>query len=210
MSGGYGIAYADFCLALQLSSTTTTNAMLTPPSPSTSPSLNPHDPTNSRKRQRSLSMESEASTSSPKRSASQDPQTLQSNDMTSAPPTFSATTHDNDIDAYMAEQGDDSGVALQPTSAWTSTQKLQHVEDALKAPMVKGQTWYIVSRRWYQRWRKAMTGEEDKEGRLEEKDVGPVDNSQLCSQSGEVTSQLIEHIDCEFVPEGVWKLFEEW
>ena len=55
-----------------------------------------------------------------------------------------------------------------------------------------------------------MTGEEDKEGRLEEKDVGPVDNSQLCSQSGEVTSQLIEHIDCEFVPEGVWKLFEEW
>ncbi|EJF64133.1 cysteine proteinase [Dichomitus squalens LYAD-421 SS1] len=186
--------------------------MLTPPSPSTSPTLYPHDPTNSRKRQRSLSMESEASTSSPKRSASQDPQTLQSNDLTSTPPSFHDTTPDNDIDAYMAEQGEDNGVAFQraSSSVWTSAQKLQHVEDALKAPMVKGETWYIVSRRWYQRWRKAMTGEEDKEGRLEEKDVGPVDNSNLCSRNGEVTSQLIEHIDCEFVPEGVWKLYEEW
>ena len=114
----------------------------------------------------------------------------------------------------MAEQGEDTGVPLQqvstPMPGLTSPQKLQRVEGAIQRAMVKGETWYIVSRRWYQRWRKAMTGEEDKEGRLEEKDVGPVDNSQLCGQSGEVTSQLIEHIDCEFVPEGVWKLFEEW
>ncbi|PIL25106.1 hypothetical protein GSI_12995 [Ganoderma sinense ZZ0214-1] len=195
--------------------TTTTNAMLTPPSPSSSPSLIPHDPTNSRKRQRSLSMESEASTSSPKRSASQDPQTLQSNDMTTAPPPIlDTTTPDNDIDAYMAEQGEDTGVPLQqvstPSAGLTSAQKLQRVEDALQGTMVKGETWYVVSRRWYSRWKKAMTGEEDKEGRLEEQDVGPVDNSDLCSQSGEVTSQLLEHIDCEFVPESTWKLFEEW
>ncbi|KAI1793553.1 cysteine proteinase [Ganoderma leucocontextum] len=189
--------------------------MLTPPSPSSSPSLIPHDPTTSRKRQRSLSMESEASTSSPKRSASQDPQGLQSNDMTSAPSSFpDTTTPNNDIDAYMAEQGEDSGVPLRQVSTssagWTYAQKLQRVEDALQGTMVKGETWYIVSRRWYSRWKKAMTGEQDKEGRLEEKDVGPVDNRDLCSQSGEVTSQLLEHIDCEFVPEPIWKLFEEW
>lgn len=135
--------------------------------------------------------------------------------MTAAPPPIpDTTTPDNDIDAYMAEQGEDTGVPLQqvstPSPALTSPQKLQRVEGALQRAMVKGETWYIVSRRWYSRWRKAVTGEEDKEGCLEEKDVGPVDNSDLCSQSGEVTSQLLEHIDCEFVPESIWKLFEEW
>lgn len=160
-------------------------------------------------------MESEASTSSPKRSASQDPQALQSNDMTIAPPPFpDTTTPDNDIDAYMAEQGEDTGVPLRQvstsTAGLTSARKLHCVEGALQEMMVKGETWYIVSRRWYSRWKKAMTGEEDKDGHLEEKDVGPVDNGDLCSQCGEVTSQLLEHIDCEFVPESVWKLFEEW
>ena len=55
-----------------------------------------------------------------------------------------------------------------------------------------------------------MSGEEDKEGRLEEKDIGPVDNSALCSATGEVTTSLIEHVDCEFVPEDVWNLLEQW
>lgn len=114
----------------------------------------------------------------------------------------------------MAEQGEDTGVPLRQvstsTAGLTPAQKLQRVEDTLQGTMVKGETWYIVSRIWYSRWKKAMTGEEDKEGRLEEKDLGPVDNSDLCSQTGEVISQLLEHIDCEFVPESVWKLFEEW
>ena len=84
------------------------------------------------------------------------------------------------------------------------------VENALKRPMAVGETWYIVSRRWFQRWKKAMTGEEDKEGRVEEDQLGPVDNTPLCGPNGEVTSSLVEHVDCEFVPEDVWKLFEQW
>lgn len=55
-----------------------------------------------------------------------------------------------------------------------------------------------------------MTGQEDKEGRVEEKDVGPVDNSALCGATGQVTSSLVEHVDCEFVPEDVWKLLVQW
>lgn len=55
-----------------------------------------------------------------------------------------------------------------------------------------------------------MTGEEDKEGRVEEKDLGPVDNTPLCDQRGQVTSDLIEHVDCEFVPEEVWERLKEW
>ncbi|OSD02956.1 cysteine proteinase [Trametes coccinea BRFM310] len=182
--------------------------MLTPPSPSTSPSLNPLDHTNSRKRQRSLSMQSEPSSSSPKRSASQDPQSLQTNDIPSLAPDGANT----EIDAYMAEQGEDQGqsVLTGSSTGLSSQQKLQFVENGMKKDMHVGETWYIVSRRWYLRWRKAMTGEEDKEGRVEEKDVGPVDNSPLCDQSGQLTSDLIEHVDCEFVPEEVWTKLEEW
>ncbi|CDO75837.1 hypothetical protein BN946_scf184951.g35 [Trametes cinnabarina] len=186
--------------------TTTTNVMLTPPSPSSSPSLTPLDPTNSRKRQRSLSMQSEASSSSPKRSASQDPQSFQTNEsLTSANP-------NPEIDAYMAEQGEDHGQPIDAgaSAGWSATQKLEYVEKGMQKDMHVGQTWYIVSRRWFLRWRKAMTGEEDKEGRVEEKDVGPVDNTPLCDQRGEVTSDLIEHVDCEFVPEEVWTKLTEW
>ena len=186
--------------------------MLTPRSPSTSSSLTIQDPSSSRNRQRSLSMESEASTSSPKRSASQDPLAAQASDMpTTSLTKFASAETDNAIDAYMAEQGDDQGVALPPTPAErTTAQKLQHVEESMKRAMVVGETWYVVSRRWYTRWRKAMTGEEDKEGALQEKDVGAVDNITLCSPDGEVISTLIEHVDCEFVPGEAWKALEEW
>ncbi|KAI0644201.1 cysteine proteinase [Trametes meyenii] len=179
--------------------------MLTPPSSSNPPSLTAQDTTNSRKRQRSQSMQSEASTSSPKRSASQDPQSLQSNDVPNA---------SHEIDAYMAEQGDDHGQAVASgavvDAGWTLRQKLDFVETALKKPMRVGEMWYIVERKWYSRWKKAMTGEEDKEGRLEEKDLGPVDNTPLCDQAGQITSDLVEHVDCEFVPEEAWVKLMEW
>ncbi len=112
----------------------------------------------------------------------------------------------------MAEQGEDHGVAVRPAAGTEISQqeKLKLVEDALKRPMTVGDTWYIVSRRWFQRWKKAMTGEEDKEGRVEEAQLGPVDNTPLCGSNGEVTSSLVDHVDCEFVPEDVWKLFEQW
>ncbi|KAI0666784.1 cysteine proteinase [Trametes maxima] len=179
--------------------------MLTPPSSSSPPSLTAQDTTNSRKRQRSQSMQSEASTSSPKRSASQDPQSLQSNDVPDA---------SNEIDAYMAEQGDDHGQAVTLGAAmdvgWSRAEKLNFVESALKRPMRVGETWYIVERKWYLRWKKAMTGEEDKEGRVEEKDLGPVDNTPLHDQAGQIISDLVEHVDCEFAPEDAWTKFVDW
>lgn len=153
-------------------------------------------------------MQSDASSSSPKRSASQDPQSLQTNDV----PGLSLPENTREIDAYMAEQGEDHGQAVASTTgaSWSSAQKLEYVENALKKPMQPGERWYIVSRRWYLRWKKAMTGEEDKEGRVDEKDLGPVDNTLLCDQRGQVTSDLIEHVDCEFVPEEVWTKLTEW
>ncbi|KAJ3557337.1 hypothetical protein NM688_g1526 [Phlebia brevispora] len=208
--------------------------MLTPPSPSTSPSLSPSDISTSRKRQRSLSMDSESSSSSPKRSVSLDPNhdghdTPRPKDMSTL--SISDAKHKPDIDAYMAEQGEESvadirldAVQTQPSDGTPALQvtppltdpestpasRLNMVEDLRKAQMKIGDTWYLVSRKWFRRWQKACVGEEDKEGAIEEKDVGPVDNSNLVDMSGNITAPCTEGIDVEFVPEQAWNLLAMW
>ncbi|OBZ73858.1 putative ubiquitin carboxyl-terminal hydrolase 12 [Grifola frondosa] len=170
------------------------------PSPSSSPANSPKDLSNSRKRQRSLSMESEPSSSSPKRSVSQDPS--QSNDMSA----LSLSDIETNLNSYMAEQGGTSHAA----EAFAPIQKLHAVETLAKQPMRVGETWYVISRRWYKRWHKACSGEEDKEGHVSEHELGPIDNSSLVDQQGRLTSSVIEHVDCEFVPEGAWNLLVGW
>ncbi|OCH87381.1 UCH-domain-containing protein [Obba rivulosa] len=190
--------------------------MLTPSSPSTSPSLPPQELNVNRKRQRSLSMQS--ATSSPKRAASEDltsdslrsPQS-QSNDMSSL--SLTDANIDSEIDSYLAEQPEDtlpSPPDQDELELATPAQKLATVEALCKNPMTAGETWYIVSRRWYRKWQKALSGEVDKEGGAEEKDIGSVDNSDLVDAAGNLTSQAIEHVDVEFVPSRVWDMFVEW
>lgn len=122
----------------------------------------------------------------------------------------------DDIDTYMAEQaGSDAAEPLTtpravPTAIPPPSEKLRLVEPLCKEPMKIGETWYIVSRRWYRRWQKACSGEQDKEGAVEEKDVGPVDNTSLVDISGSLVSSAVEHVDVEFVPEAVWSYFVSW
>ena len=197
--------------------------MLTPPSPSRSPSLTPNDAT-SRKRQRTDSMDSQPSSSS-KRSISVDPSpetisALQSYHLTS--PSASGATLDDDIDAYMADQGEatipsaldaaaqhwQNNVAT--TSNLSGQQRLDLIDKLCENPMQPGTTWYLVSRRWWRRWRKACSGEVDKEGPVTEAELGPVDNSSIVDNYGSVVRALIEHIDVEFVPESVWQHLCSW
>lgn len=128
------------------------------------------------------------------------------------PSPLSASRQHSDVDAYMAEQGDAAGDATPavPPNVLTARQKYAQVMDLAKAEMQLGQTWYIVSRTWFRRWEKACTGVEDKEGVVDEKDVGPVDNTPLVNVAGELIGQTIEHVDVEFVPEEAWKLLAEW
>ncbi|EMD38909.1 hypothetical protein CERSUDRAFT_104201 [Gelatoporia subvermispora B] len=194
--------------------------MLTPSSPSTSPSLAPQELNVNRKRNRSLSMQSVASTSSPKRAASEDPTSdsarspqSQSHEMSAL--SLTDANLDHEIESYMANQPEDDLAAspaeeATPATPATPAQKLATVEALCKEPMVVGETWYIVSRKWYRKWQKALSGEVDKEGGVEEKDVGPVDNTDLVDASGNFVSQAIEHVDVEFVPQKVWTMFEEW
>ncbi|KAL1943157.1 hypothetical protein VTO73DRAFT_4828 [Trametes versicolor] len=93
-------------------------------------------------------------------------------------------------------QGEDHGQAAASTAGtgWTSAQKFEPVKHAQDKPMQVGETWYIVYRRWYLRWKKARTGEEDKQGRVEEKNLGQVDNTPLCDQSLGQVNRSTGHI----------------
>ncbi|KAF8141639.1 cysteine proteinase [Boletus edulis] len=188
------------------------------PSPAASPSSKATEldvASTRRKRQRSESIQSDSS--SLKRAVSEGPRpatplraTL--NDPPAADP--------NDIDAYMAEQGELSLDAVtlmppptppqDPPANLDPAQKFHYVTQRRLRQMQVGDTWYIVSRRWYRRWETACQGIEDKSGHFDEKDLGPVDNSPLVDRDGNPISNLTEGIDVEFVPSDVWKAFTTW
>lgn len=150
-------------------------------------------------------MQSDASSSSLKRSNSEGP----SNDPNGVRNTQGNTDlpipSNHDIDMYMAEQGEPSGLGTM-----TPPQKHAHIQQLKSAPMKVGETWYIVSRAWYRRWAKACTGEVDKEGAVDESSIGPVDNSALVDAGGQFISTALEGVDVEFVPREAWDAFMHW
>ncbi|KZT18330.1 cysteine proteinase [Neolentinus lepideus HHB14362 ss-1] len=190
--------------------------MVSLPSPSSSPTLtsqeSPSNPS-SRKRQRSLSMQSDAS--SPKRSASEGP-----NQELPPQPSISKVVA-QDIDAQMDEREEDCDIEPPlPSSSVTNSlprftpmsgsEKFDAVESLKKVPMSAGETWYVLSRTWYRRWEKACTGQVDKDGPIEEKDIGPVENSDILDKDGNLLTTVTEGVHVEFVPKSVWDMFERW
>ncbi|KAI0065534.1 cysteine proteinase [Artomyces pyxidatus] len=174
-----------------------------------------------RKRQRSISMDSATSSSSPKRSASEDPtasQDAQSPITRSSPRAqeISLLTlsdpSSNDIDAYMASQGeaDVQSIVLSPPPSMTPQTKWATIDEMRKKPMQEGQTWHLVAKSWFRRWQKAVTGEQDKEGGVDERDIGPVDNTSIVDASGQLSSNPTEGVDVEYLPEDAWSLLVTW
>lgn len=134
---------------------------------------------------------------------------------------LSLTDYTQDIDAYMAEQGEAEIPAvisfeLSPVdcsvtfSSMPPQEKTSFVEKGMSGKMVVGETWYLVSRDWWKRWQKACTGSIDKEGGVTEGQLGPVNNSGLLDAFGNLHSSLAEGVDVEYVPEDVWKSFVSW
>lgn len=111
----------------------------------------------------------------------------------------------------MAEQGED--VPFQPIQSCTVTieHKVARIKQLRDRPMVAGDTWYIISRQWFRRWEIACGILSDKALEpLQEKDIGPPDNSFLFDSQGNLTSSLVEHIDVEFLPQEAWSEFVAW
>ena len=128
------------------------------PSPAESPSLKPQQdqvslPSN-RKRQRSQSMQSDASA---KRSQSEGTSTDNPIRNSLADSTSSHTI--TEIDAYMAEQGEDVIQLPEPILSINGTSlsmslpmKLAKINRLRAQLMVVGDTWYIIARQWWRRW----------------------------------------------------------
>ena len=123
-----------------------------------------------------------------------------------------------DIDAYMEEQGEADIPAFMPppsqvTPAMQSLppgEKLSLVEKGKGRKMEIGETWYLVSSDWYKRWIKACSGVVDKKGPLTEQELGPVDNSSLLDSYNNLLASLAEGVEVEYVPEEVWSHFVLW
>lgn len=193
------------------------------PSPASSPSLEPSDSNAqpSRKRQRSRSMQSDTSSSSVKRSVS-DGAALEaavrspSSDQLSS---LTLTDPSQEIDSYMAEQGEADIPPFVPTAnqdnpslqSMGPADKVSFVEREKMKKMETGQTWYLVSKRWWKRWKTACTGEIDKDGPpVAEEEVGAVDNTPLLDAAGGLKIGLTEGVDVEFVPVEIWNAFTAW
>lgn len=157
-------------------------------------------------------MQSEPSSSSPKRAVSEDPsqdnaRAAQSQGLSS----LSINDAAADIDAYMADQGEDaSAKPSSPVATPTLEEKLRSVESLVQSPMRVDETWYVVSSAWYRRWRKAVSRQVDKDGEVDENDLGPVDNSDIVVAGGYDINQELGLDDYVFVPEQVWTWFATW
>ncbi|KAJ6620618.1 hypothetical protein B0H10DRAFT_2021101 [Mycena sp. CBHHK59/15] len=160
----------------------------------------------SRKRQRRSSMLSDTSSSSLKRSLSDGPS--QDGDPLA---TLSISDSTQENDTYMSELAVDT-VRLAPAAkiAEPPAAKLASVDRAKSRRLQEGDTWYVVDRNWWTRWRKACTGFVDKEGSVTEDELGPVDNSRIVDASGRLRIPLIDGVDFELVPGSVWKAFTSW
>ncbi|TFY74055.1 hypothetical protein EWM64_g9957, partial [Hericium alpestre] len=172
-------------------------------------------------------MDSATSSSSPKRAASEDPS---ASAQAPSPHTQNIPLSDpsaTEIDTYMATQDMDTqeSVPTPPLSIDHPTatapvppaqpelspeEKFQLVQESRKREMREGEAWYLVSRQWFRRWQKAMTGEQDKDGAVDIHNLGPVNNAPLLDSHGQLSRSLIEGVDVEYVPEHVWELFKSW
>lgn len=190
--------------------------------PSPTPSVNTQDTVSlqaqTKKRQRSASMHSATSSSSPKRSQSQGP--IQEATSTQ-PATLPEYAEDVDVPMSISPPHATPDASSPPAYSggsksapmWrdvSGEQKTRLAETMMSAAMNVGETWYLVAAPWFRRWQKAVNGTEDKEGLVEEKDLGPVDNSELLDESGELIAQLEEGTNVIYVPEQLWEMLRVW
>lgn len=165
--------------------------------------------TGSRKRQRSPSMQSDSS--SPKRSASEDPtQDAQKDisDKSARPSPLPSESTQVLEDSPMNDGPISSQDTETPHSSLLSVDP-SIIDPIITRPLRIGETWYMVQKRWMARWRKASSGQEDKEeGIITQATLGPPDkdNHNLLDERN-ILRQDVTGETVDFVPEEVWDRF---
>ncbi|KAI5712666.1 ubiquitin carboxyl-terminal hydrolase 15-like [Diaphorina citri] len=80
-------------------------------------------------------------------------------------------------------------------------------QDVSQANMQCGDTWYILESDWYHRFQQFI-GLEDPDGMV--CNPGPIDNSSLLDDHGDLKKGLLENDDFVFIPENTWKKLHSW
>ncbi|KAJ6581893.1 hypothetical protein B0H19DRAFT_1061389 [Mycena capillaripes] len=153
-------------------------------------------------------MLSDTSSTSVKRSLSDGPS--QDGDPLS---TLSISDPSADNDTYMAELGKDTFRLAPTTTMYQSVppaEKVLRVEGAKAERLTPNDTWYLIDRNWWKRWKKACTGLVDKDGGVTEEELGGVDNSALVEVNGNLRSPISDGVDYELVPQAAWDDLVSW
>lgn len=145
---------------------------------------------------------------------------LSLNDGAATPATVPAT------EPMVNEQPPSYQEAVDPTSSTehsssnqprpTGQQQLDRIRPMKNRPLHAGDTWYLVSRKWYRRWDAACSERRDSDP-AEKTDIpiGPIDNADLLDEDStpsfaRLRPGINEHIDYEMLPEEGWKLLAGW
>ncbi|XP_065845344.1 ubiquitin carboxyl-terminal hydrolase 15-like [Oscarella lobularis] len=81
-----------------------------------------------------------------------------------------------------------------------------------RAEMREGDTWYIVDSRWFKQWKRYVgwdTWDQSSKGN-ESAMPGPIDNSNLLTESGSLKQHLTETFDFVLLSEIAWKHLVSW
>lgn len=153
----------------------------------------------------------ETDASSPKRSASEDPTQDSQKDISdkSARPSPRPSECAPVLEDSPMNGGPISSQDVQMPSSSLLLVDPSTIDPIISRPLRIGETWYLVQKKWIARWRKAFSGQEDKEeGFITQTTLGPPDkeNHNLLDERNylreDVTGETVD-----FVPEEVWNRF---
>ncbi|KAG8930950.1 CSN-associated deubiquitinating enzyme Ubp12 [Tulasnella sp. 418] len=143
-------------------------------------------------------------------------------------PLANHTVSDKEIDEYMATQEECQGESLSldkivletpaattpdnQSSSLTPKEKLDKIERLKSRPLNKGETWYLVSRDWYDNWASACGGVQVKGATEDESQIGPVDNISVAGNPpGTLAASVKEDVLMVVpVPQEAWDLYISW
>lgn len=98
----------------------------------------------------------------------------------------------------------DAQELLPDPAEMTDAQRLKFILGLKSRPKEVGETWYLVSRRWFSHWELAC------QNIVPAGSIGAVENADLLDQNGSVILGLQEGDDIECVPEEAWNYLLEW
>lgn len=91
--------------------------------------------------------------------------------------------------------------------------QLEMIVEIKRRELEEGESWFLVSRRWYQRWQAACSGIAQFKGddaSLELDAVGPIDNTDITVEGGMLRRPVLDGVDVETLPTAAWVYLLSW